>query len=122
MEFCDVCHNMMLVASSADGASAAYVCPNCSNRRDMGSGTHVLRVRKPQDDSALYSRFLTPALSTDPALPRAPDVACPLCSKKGGVLYVKYNPKRMLYLYHCALCAGFWKRGQDGGAQEVRAP
>lgn len=115
MQFCDACRNMMMVVSSADGQEASYRCPCCSNQKDIPKDqTHLLRDRKPQDDYALYSRFLNKDIAKDPALPRAPQVACPFCNKKGGVLYAKYHPKKMRYIYHCELCTKFWKRSDEG--------
>ena len=123
MLFCDACHNMMMVVSaSTTTAAASYRCPCCSNEQPLAPGkAHVLRERKPQDDYALYSRFLNKDIAKDPALPRAPTVECPKCKKTGGVMYAKYHPKNMLYIYHCELCSAFWKLG-DGGRVETLTP
>ena len=112
MEFCQLCHNMMLVKSSPDGKTAEYRCPHCSNAKPIAAGT-LLRDRKPADDYAQYARFLTPMLSTDPALPRSAKIECPHCSVTGKVIYVKYDAQGMKYLYHCVACKEFWKRGGD---------
>lgn len=115
MKFCDTCRNMMLVVSSEGGRVAHYECPSCSTQEKIPSTTHVLRARTPQDDSSLYSRFINPDLAKDPALPRAPrNVACPFCSKTGGILFVKYHSSDMKFLYHCSQCMTFWKRSNDG--------
>ena len=110
MIFCQVCRNMMLVKSSPDGRVAEYRCPNCGDSRQITSGT-VLRERTPADDYANYARFLTPLLSTDPALPRSDSLRCPHCEVTGKVLFVKYDHAGMKYLYHCEACKEFWKRG-----------
>lgn len=110
MNFCPACRNMMLVKTSPDGKTAEFRCPNCDTTKEIGSG-QVLREKKPSDDYAMYAKYLTPSLSKDPALPRSPVLKCPFCEKVGDVLYVKYNSKAMLYLYHCGSCKEFWKRG-----------
>ncbi len=110
MEFCNACRNMMLVKSSADGKTGEYRCPNCENRKPIAAKT-VLRASKPADDTAEYSRFLTPLLSEDPTLPRVDGMPCPHCDAVGEVLFIKYNAPHMRYLYHCGACKEFWKRG-----------
>jgi len=111
---------MMLVVSSEAGRTAHYECPSCSTREAIPGTTHVLRARTPQDDSSLYSRFVNKDLVNDPALPRAPaSVACPFCTKTGGILFVKYHASDMKYLYNCEHCSAFWKRGGDGGQEEI---
>ena len=117
MQFCQACRNLMLVKSSPDGKTAEYRCPSCDNRRAIGAET--LRERKPADDSAEYARFLTPVLSRDPTLPRAPELKCPYCDVAGEVLFVKYNATAMRYLYHCGACKEFWKLS-DAGVQQLR--
>lgn len=118
MEFCSACRNMMLVKSGQDGKTAEYRCPNCDNRREI-SGTTVLRVRKPADDSAEYARFLTPMLADDPALPRAEGLECPFCKVSDQVLFVKYNASSMRYLYNCGACKAFWKRGRGEEPERI---
>jgi len=120
MEFCSACQNMMLVRSSTDGRTGEYRCPNCDNHRPI-TGATVLRVRKPADDSAEYARYLTPLLSTDPTLPRAPGLACPFCSVVDEVLFVKYNAAGMRYLYHCGGCKAFWKRARGQDPERLQA-
>lgn len=76
------------------------------------------------DDQTSYKQYATPYLRYDPTLPRASDIECVRgreCTRPSDarreVMYVKYDPDNLKYLYHCLHCSAFWK---SGGGGEVR--
>jgi aspartate carbamoyltransferase regulatory subunit len=62
-----------------------------------------------------FKQFSTPFIKYDPTLPRVNHIKCPNanCSKPkekdDEVIYIKFNPVKMSYLYCCCYCENFWK-------------
>jgi len=120
MKFCARCDNMLYislsVASVAGGdPQLTYTCKHCgATEYSAGPSTAVLSTDY-ADDQASFNQFATPYIRHDPTLPRVSDVACPneQCTRApeapNEVIYVKYDPVNLKYLYHCVHCSHFWK-------------
>ncbi len=139
MRFCSVCENMLYISLRPDdtkeGAPLAltYSCKHCGFAVTADSlaagvneagGSAVLSTDY-SDDQTTYKQYATPYIRFDPTLPRVNDIACPneLCTRTqdapNEVIYVKYDPVNLKYLYHCTHCSCFWK---SGGATVVPSP
>ena len=119
MEFCDVCRNMIYLRTDAteDGGNRLVkYCKACGFEHvHEGGAFRVSQTLYAQDD-LLYLQHQTPYLRCDPTLPRVcdPSLPCPspTCTgpkNKPQVLYVKYHPVGMKYLYCCDYCGHFWR-------------
>ena len=136
MRFCSACENMLYISlrpdERKDGAplELTYSCKHCgfSNTADevrreneaagkaAGDPSAVLNTDY-SDDQTSYKQYATPYIRHDPTLPRVNDIACPSegCTKPADapneVVFVKYDPANLKYLYHCMHCSSFWKSG-----------
>lgn len=109
MEFCTVCDNLLYLRTDEDNKLIRY-CKNCNFEKQEAQ--HGLRISKTQysEDEMLYKYHQNPYLRYDPTLPRVNNIVCPNPScQKSQVLYIKYHPEKMLYLYCCDFCGHFWK-------------
>lgn len=141
MKFCHVCDNMMYL--KLDGAERLqYHCKNClyvTPASEADTKACVLGKNYVDDETA-YRQFVSPHLKHDPTLPRVNNIRCPneACTRPADapplVIFVKYDPLNMRFLYHCCHCETFWKSGQasatataaadgaDGGDAKSGAP
>lgn len=144
MKFCNVCDNMMymrLVVDATTGGqdegkeeegeapprernTLTYFCKNCGFHVDASSTDAKDKVLDTdyKDDQATYSQYATPNIVHDPTLPRVSNIPCPFqdCSRPAAspneVIYIKYDPTNLRYLYYCTHCARFWKSGSSADA------
>jgi DNA-directed RNA polymerase subunit M/transcription elongation factor TFIIS len=127
MRFGSKCDNMLYISLTAEGDQPrlTYSCKHCGaveendgvdgeGKAKKNSGDAVLSTDY-ADDQASFNQFATPFIRHDPTLPRVSDIACPNpeCTRPpetpNEVIYVKYDPVNLKYLYHCVNCAHFWK-------------
>jgi DNA-directed RNA polymerase subunit M/transcription elongation factor TFIIS len=114
MRFCDVCDNLLYVKQSPGDGGLIYQCNYCYSAYDAGDTTEPIVETDYRDDRAKYHHLLTPLVHEDPTLPRVDNVVCPNadCSRpsraKGKVLYIKYDPANLRFLYSCSYCKAFW--------------
>lgn len=114
MKFCDQCHNMMYVNIDVN-KKLVYYCKSCGNKNIYNEGNSVCIIddNKINDDTK-YSQYINKYLKYDPCLPRVNNIECPNvdCVKEkeqdNEVIYIKYDPINMKYLYHCCHCDHFW--------------
>lgn len=126
MKFCQVCENMLYISISKvdeDVMKLTYSCKHCGFATfadDLGEGSgdsSVVLSTDYSDDQTVYKQFVSPYIANDPTLPRTSDIACPNggCPKaadaENEVIFVKYDPVNLKYLYHCMHCRTFWKTG-----------
>jgi len=127
MEFCNICDNLLYLKADADSSLVKY-CKHCtfSKTETIGNiGAVKISESLYSEDDLLYLQFQNKYLRYDPTLPRVCDaaLACPNgdCSgrsdaEKAGiefknqVLYVKYHPVHMKYLYCCDYCGYTWRQ------------
>jgi len=119
MEFCEICDNLLYLRSEEDHALIKY-CKHCTfSKRETAEGRPAVRVAQNlySEDELLYLQYQNKYLRCDPTLPRVSDsgLTCPnsQCtgpSDKPQILYVKYHPVHMKYLYCCDYCGTTWKK------------
>lgn len=127
MNFCEVCDNLLFLRSEKDESSEVEnklvkYCKHCGfTKEDQGTGKKAVKVAHTlySEDDLLYLQFKNKYLRNDPTLPRVsdPTLICPNseCEESRAnpqVLYVKYHPVHMKYLYCCDHCGSMWR--QDG--------
>jgi DNA-directed RNA polymerase subunit M/transcription elongation factor TFIIS len=124
MEFCEICDNLLYLRAEDDNALIKY-CKHCtfSKRESAESGKKVVRVTQNlySEDDLLYLQYQNKYLRFDPTLPRVRDplIRCPDndCEgsnpEKSQVLYIKYHPIHMKYLYCCDFCGKIWRAKND---------
>lgn len=117
MEFCEFCNNMIYLRTDNQNNLVKY-CKNCKAKQVVEAGeagrmpykiSHTLY----SDDDLLYLQHQNKYLRFDPTLPRIcdPTMQCPneACegkreNKEGRLLYIKYHPVDLKYLYSCDHC------------------
>lgn len=127
MQFCEVCDNLLFLRSEKSEASdvenkLVKYCKHCGfTKEDQGTAKKAVKVGHTlySEDDLLYLQFKNKYLRNDPTLPRVcdPTLVCPNsdCTESREnpqVLYVKYHPVHMKYLYCCDHCGSMWR--QDG--------
>lgn len=126
MEFCEACDNLLYLRTD-DNVSLVKYCKHCTfvkreeDHTTTGNRKRAIKVTESlySDDDLLYLQFQNKYLRFDPTLPRVndPAIVCPNteCSRpqsgelKNQVLYVKYHPVHMKYLYCCDYCGTTWR-------------
>jgi hypothetical protein len=107
-------------------------CKHCtfSKTESYQNGHGAIKISESlySDDDLLYLQFQNKYIRFDPTLPRVSDPAlsCPNgdcpgpkeAAAKGvefkhQVLYVKYHPVNMKYLYCCDYCGTTWKQADN---------
>ena len=134
MKFCSVCDNMLYIRIGDAGATMLYTCKHCGfgiKAEETASKSCVLETNY-SDDHSMYRQYASDLIKHDPTLPRVSNIPCenPACSRKEGapheVIFVKYDPVKLKYMYFCCHCESFWKPGQQQQAkpreEEVEAP
>lgn len=115
MKFCPVCQNMLYMQLDQDAGLKLY-CKHCSyvevanvdNVKDV-----LISQSQRGDGQADYKQYMTPDLEHDPTLPRVrhmecPNKECPSTPDKREVIYLKYDPVHLKFLYFCTACKTFW--------------
>lgn len=121
MEFCDICDNMLYMRTGGKTNNLIQYCKNCKSSKQLESNdpnrkpykiSHTLYT----DDDLLYLQHQNKYLRFDPTLPRVcdanlrcPDEKCALtkAGEPSRLLYLKYHPTDLKYLYccdHCGYC------------------
>jgi DNA-directed RNA polymerase subunit M/transcription elongation factor TFIIS len=115
MRFCEVCDNATALRSSDEG-KAVLVCHYCGHSKELeelvrdSGGSFVVSSSDHSDSTSMYAHYLTPAIFSDPTLPKTRDVACPdACGRE--VIYIKYDSANMRYLFVCTKCRKAWIPG-----------
>lgn len=116
MKFCDICHNMLYMRLGEGGESLQLYCKHCSYEETADTNKKddllISRVQS-GDGQADYKQYMTKDLKHDPTLPRVRHIKCanPTCTSTDAnreVIYLKYDPIKLKYLYFCTTCESFW--------------
>lgn len=117
MEFCEICDNLLYLRAESNTTLVKY-CKHCSFSVVSPTGSAAIKIAETlySEDDLLYLQYKNKYLRCDPTLPRSSDAAlvCPNgdCSgprDKPQVIYVKYHPVHMKYLYCCDYCGTIWR-------------
>lgn len=122
MDFCEACDNLLFLRSEDDKALVKY-CKHCSfTKRENEALRKAVKVTQTlySEDDLLYLQYKNKYLRCDPTLPRIRDPAlpCPNAECSGPrdapqVIYIKYHPVHMKYLYCCDYCGTMWRGEQE---------
>ncbi len=114
MEFCEVCNNMLYVKTD-DARNLVKYCKHCEfSKTELSQNSIKISETIYTEDELLYNQNINKYLRYDPTLRRINDsqIKCPNgeCSdKQQQVLYIKYHPQNMKYLYVCDHCGHIWR-------------
>lgn len=127
MDFCETCNNLLYLKSlpEADGDTNPNApqtrlvkhCKCCGFEK-VETNIRAFKVSSTlySEDDLLYAQSQNKYLRYDPTLPRVSDkeIMCknPDCTgphDKPQVLYVKYHPVHLKFLYMCDYCGHTWK-------------
>lgn len=119
MEFCEVCNNMLYVKTDEQRHLVKY-CKHCEfSRVDTDMNSVKISETMYTEDDLLYNQNINKYLRYDPTLRRINDsqIRCPNSeclttedtTKQQQVLYIKYHPQNMKYLYVCDHCGHTWR-------------
>lgn len=118
MEFCDICNNMLYVKSNAEKQLVKY-CKHCDfTKTELGHTCIKISETMYTEDDLLYHQSINKYLRHDHTLRRINDsqIKCPNTDcvtstedKQQQVLYIKYHPQNMKYLYVCDYCGHIWR-------------
>ena len=116
MKFCSVCHNVYFIKVDEQN-DMVYFCKSCANEEVVKKegGSICIMDDNRVDDSTKYAQYMNKYLKYDPTLPRVNNIPCvnTKCSKKpeqpNEVIYLKYDPTNMKFMYYCVHCEHFWK-------------
>jgi DNA-directed RNA polymerase subunit M/transcription elongation factor TFIIS len=114
MKFCPVCRYAQLHKVTAEGL--VLECYNCGEAQPDTKGGLILEIHTQQRSSEGYKILLNEFTKFDPTLPHSKTIKCPngQCTSNLGtaekdVIYIKYDPMNMKYLYICTLCDKQWR-------------
>lgn len=119
MKFCKLCDNMLYIKLNTDKQLVFY-CKHCGDEtiENKKNGSILIIDDNKTNDEIKYSQYINKNIKHDPCLPRVNNIICPNinCSKKehedNEVIYIKYDPINMKYLYHCCYCEHFWTKAK----------
>lgn len=118
MKFCNVCDNMYYIQiKSEDSDELMYYCRKCGDVCDMGMDeTLAITSSSLNLDKSNFDDVINKYTKYDPTLPKVNFVSCPNenCSshsenKESNILYIRYDEKKMKYVYLCTICDLAWK-------------
>jgi DNA-directed RNA polymerase subunit M/transcription elongation factor TFIIS len=119
MKFCPTCdYYLYLDKANDDEQTLSRVCRNCGYRSsaDDENGGLVMETIIQEKASEAYKVFLNEFTKNDPTLPHLHTLACPnkeCATNTSGVqkdvVYIKYDPTNLKFLYICNVCDEKWK-------------
>jgi len=121
MKFCDICDNLLYLRSEEtedDTFKLTMYCKHCDFVEALPTTTSGMKVTETlySEDDLLFMQYKNKYLKYDPTLPRSVDTAlvCPNTECTGPkdkpqVIFVKYHPVHMKYLYCCDYCGEIWR-------------
>jgi DNA-directed RNA polymerase subunit M/transcription elongation factor TFIIS len=118
MEFCEVCDNMLYMKTNENKNLVKY-CKHCEFSK-VETNVNSVKIAETiyTEDDLLYNQNINKYLRYDPTLRRindsqvkCPNTQCPTAEgeKQQQVVYIKYHPQNMKYLYICDHCGHIWK-------------
>jgi hypothetical protein len=118
MEFCEVCCNMLYVKTNEHRQLVKY-CKHCEfSKVDTQCNSVKISETMYTEDDLLYHQNINKYLRYDNTLRRindsqikCPNTECPTVDgdEQQQVLYIKYHPHNMKYLYVCDHCGHIWR-------------
>ena len=117
MDFCDFCNNMLYVKHADDNAfEVVHYCKNCDFQKSLSEEQHTILMMKNRFNvETNWKQFTNPNIEFDPTIPHVDNIDCPNteCSAQtNDVMYMKYDPVNIRYVYFCVHCKHFWRNEQ----------
>jgi DNA-directed RNA polymerase subunit M/transcription elongation factor TFIIS len=119
IRFCPKCDYYLYLDSTAvEENTLVRLCRNCGHRDVDTEGGLVMEMMSQAQSAESYQILLNEFTRQDPRLPhihgtlKCPDPGCPSNKNGGGesdIIYMKYDPVNLLYLYICNVCTFQWK-------------
>jgi DNA-directed RNA polymerase subunit M/transcription elongation factor TFIIS len=118
IRFCPVCRYYLYVEVNTGTTESLYrMCRNCGYRKADEKGGLLTEMVIQERATEGYKILLNEFTRRDPRLPhikkdiKCPDTACDSNHGKSDpdVIYIKYDPVNMLYLYICDVCGHQWR-------------
>jgi DNA-directed RNA polymerase subunit M/transcription elongation factor TFIIS len=114
MKFCPSC-NYYLYLNVQDN-ECTRLCRNCGYTEQETKGVVVSETLVKERTSEGYKILLNEFTRQDPTLPHLKTMKCPRsdCNSNIGtaekdVIYIKYDPANLKYLYICHVCGEQWR-------------
>lgn len=113
MRFCTVCDNMMMIQPKNGSAVYRCFCCNTEDQEGLNSSVCISKRQFSKEDTE-YAAYLNEYVLRDPTLPRVDTIKCANaeCSKApeqpNSVVYIKFDPTNMKYIYYCEHCHYSW--------------
>lgn len=119
MEFCSKCDNLLYFRCPNDNVLEKH-CRKCDFvKTEQSTKSFKVTSTMYSEDDLLYLQFKNKYLRFDPTLPRVRDASlrcpnkeCTGPAEKSQILYVKYHPTHMKFLYCCDYCGTMWRQEQ----------
>ena len=113
LKFCKHCeYSLSLEISKDDANTLYYVCATCGYKEKEEKGGLIMETAVQEKASDSYKVYLNEFTKKDPTLPHIKTIPCPnqACSGKSNpdVIYIKYDPTALKYLYICTHCDTHW--------------
>jgi len=120
MDFCEFCENMLYVRDVTEENDPTFTvelyCKNCKFTKPISEDNKaMLLMENHYNTERSFEQFANADIEFDPTLPHVDNIKCPnpVCdAKKNDVIYMKYDPHNILYVYFCVNCKHFWKKEQ----------
>lgn len=117
MKFCPVCRYYLYLQSNEDSDVLRRICRNCGYQEEDTKGGLILETDLKERTSEGYKILLNEFTKEDPTLPHTDSIKCPNAScasnasaaAKKDVIYLKYDPVNLKFLYICNICDTQWK-------------
>lgn len=114
MKFCPYDKNMLIISQNPNVLS--YVCRTCGHTETDDKGGLILEMNVQQRSSEGYKILLNEFTKYDPTLPHMKTIKCPSgdCptnkgEKERDIIYMKYDPVNLKYIYICNVCDHQWR-------------
>lgn len=123
MKFCPTCRNYLYLDvynKPTEGEKVVpmlrRVCRNCGYQSVDSERGLVLETNLKETTSEGYHALVNEFTKLDPTLPHVDTLKCPKAEcpsnvgdKKRDVIYIKYDPVELKFLYICNVCDARWK-------------
>ena len=108
------CGNMYKLQFKTDGLF--WKCLSCGVEEKQEGGCLLVETLVQERSSEGYRILLNEFTRQDATLPHVKNIKCPRadCATNGGgterdVIYIKYDPVNMKYMYICNVCGETWR-------------
>ncbi len=115
-DFCPTCRYYLYL--DQDDKTLRRICRNCGYQVEDNTGKLVLEIDLKEKTSEGYKILVNEFTKQDPTLPHVDTIKCPnpSCASNTGsakrdVIYIKYDPINLKFLYICNVkgCDAQWR-------------